>query len=315
MKTPNGSKLTIKLFWLLLKNAATDFFDDRGIKLSAALAYYTIFSITPLLLVLITTTGYFWGADAINGSLFGQIQGFVGKDAALQIQDALKNTVISQNSWIGNTLGVIALIFGATGVFVEIQDSINMIWGLKTKPKKGFVSLVLNRLISFSMILSIGFLLLVALIINSLMDIFSEKIQQLFPDLAFIVIYSFNIFLILFIISILFATIFKVLPDAKITWKTVLPGAIFTAILFLIGKWAIGFYLSNSQIGTAFGAAGSILIILVWIYYSAIILFYGAEVTQLYAQRFGKALEPNSYATFINTTKNPSLKNEMPISK
>lgn len=285
--------------WQLVKDSFLEFIDDKGIKLSAALAYYTIFSIPPLIIILTNITGYFYGADAIEGHVFGQLNGLIGNDAALKIQEAIQNTVIDKNSWWATTISVIALLLGATGVFVEIQDSINIIWGLKAKPKKGLIKLLINRVISFSMILSIGFILLVSLVLNALLDIFNHQLQKLFPDVAYYAFYGINIALILFVITVLFSVIFKVLPDARIKWKSVYWGSFFTAVLFLVGKLAIGFYLGTSDIGSTYGAAGSVIVILVWVYYSAIILFYGAEFTQVYAQRYGTAIQPNDYAVFV----------------
>lgn len=299
-------------FWQLLKDSTIEFFEDKAIKLSAALAYYTIFSIPPLLILITSVTGFFWGEQAVQGRLYAQIQGLVGKEAAIQIQNAISNTVIDDNSWWATVLSIAALLFGASGVFVEIQDSVNIIWGLKAKPKKGLLKIVINRLISFSMILTIGFLLLVSLMLNAVMDIFILQLQKLFPHTTYYAFYVFNIIFIVLVITSLFATIFKVLPDAKIKWKSVFFGSFFTALLFLFGKIAIGFYLGSTDIGSAYGAAGSVVIILVWVYYSATILFFGAEFTQLYAQRFGTAIEPTDYAVFI---ENRVVEIKTPIDK
>jgi len=285
--------------WRLVRDSAIQFVDDRGTKLSAALAYYTIFSIPPLMIIIISIAGYFFGKEAITGQVYGQISGIVGSEAAAQIQDAIKQTVIDYNSWWATIISIAALLLGATGTFAEIQDSINLIWGLKAKPKKGLIKIVINRLISFSMIITIGFLMLVSLLLNALLDIFNMQLQRLFPDVAYYAFYVFNIAFLLAVITTLFATVFKVLPDAKIKWKSVFYGALFTALLFSLGKVLISFYLGNSDIGTTYGTAGSVIIILVWVYYSSIILFYGAEFTQLYAQRFGTPIEPNDYAVFV----------------
>ncbi|MBK6640790.1 MAG: YihY/virulence factor BrkB family protein [Bacteroidetes bacterium] len=291
--------LSIKETATLLKDTFLKFIDDRGIKLSAALAYYTIFSLPPLLILITAVTGFFYGQDAIEGRIYFQIQGMVGKEAALQVQEAIKNTTIDNNSNWATIVSIIALLFGATGVFSEIQDSINVIWGLKAKPKKGFIKLVINRLISFSMIITIGFLLLVSLILNALIDLFNERLQLLFPDLAVITFYVFNQLFMLSIITSLFITVFKVLPDAKINWRDVFVGSIFTSILFMAGKWIIGLYLGGSDVATAYGAAGSVIVILLWVYYSSIILFLGAEFTQIYALRHGKTIQPSDYAVFV----------------
>lgn len=287
--------------WLLIKDSALEFIDDKGIKFSAALAYYTIFSIPPLLIIIISIAGSVFGEQAIEGHIFGQIKGIVGPEAAIQVQEAIGQTVVDHNSIWATTLSIAALLLGATGVFVEIQDSINLIWGLKTKPKRGLIKMVLNRLISFSMIVSIGFLLLVSLVLNAMLDVFNAQLHHFFPETAYYAFYVFNIVFMLIVITALFGTVFKVLPDAKIKWKSVFFGALFTAVLFLLGKVLIGLYLGNSDIGTTYGAAGSVVLMLVWVYYSSIILFFGAEFTQLYAQRFGSPIEPNNYAVFVAT--------------
>ncbi len=290
---------SLREFWQLLKDTGSEFMEDRGIKLSAALSYYTIFSIPPLLIIIIRVAGIVWGQDAIEGQIYSQIQGMVGKPAAVQIQETIQSTVLDSNSWWATTVSVIALLFGATGVFAEIQESINIIWGLKAKPKKGLIKMVMNRLVSFSMIITIGFLLTVSLSLNAILDVFNLHLQRIFPDVAFYAFYIFNLLLLVSIITFMFATIFKILPDAKITWKIVIFGAFFTAILFMIGKVLISFYLGNSDIGSTYGAAGSVIIILVWVYYSSMILFFGAEFTQVYADKFAKGIEPNDYAVFI----------------
>lgn len=299
-RTVYGLKIpTIKEFWNLVKDTTSEFSNDNGIKLSAALAYYTIFSIPPLLVIIIRTTGIVFGEEAIQGQIYSQIQGFVGKDAAAQIQQTITATVFDRNTFWATSVSIIALLFGATGVFAEIQDSINIIWGLKAKPQRGFFKLVINRLISFSMIVTIGFILLVSLMLNAVMDLFSARLQRLFPDVAVYTIYAFNIILLLVVITLLFATIFKILPDARIRWRIVIFGALFTTILFMIGKVLISLYLGNSDIGSAYGAAGSLIVILVWVYYSSMILFFGAEFTQVYADKFSTGIEPNEYAVFI----------------
>lgn len=286
-------------FWQLLKVTVTEFLADKGIQLSAALSYYTIFSIPPLLIIIIRVASIVWGREAIEGSIYGQMRGLVGKEAALQVQETIQNTVVDDNSWWATTIGVIALLIGATGVFSEIQDSINAIWSVKAKPKRGWVKLLLNRLLSFSMIITIGFLLTVSLLLNAMLDLFNLYLQRIFPDIAFYAFYALNLVLLLGIITFLFATIFKILPDAKITWKTVIFGALFTSVLFMIGKVLISLYLGNTNIGSTYGAAGSVIIILVWVYYSSMILFFGAEFTQVYAEKFGAGIQPNDYAVFI----------------
>jgi membrane protein len=286
-------------FWQLLKSSFLKSMDDNAAKLAASLSYYTIFSLPPLLIIIIYLSGLFFGPEAVKGELFGQINGLVGNEAAIQIQETIKNVRLSNENVFAATLGVIMLMLGASGVFAEIQDSINYIWGLKAKPNKGLIKYLKNRIMSFSMIGSVGFLLLVGLIINSLMDGLSKRLVVLFPEDIVRMIYAVNLLLLFAIITILFMIIFKTLPDGKVAMKDALIGASFTAFLFMIGKFAIGFYLGNSKIATSYGVAGSVIVILLWVYYSALILYFGAEFTRTYAVRYGKKILPNIYAVFI----------------
>jgi membrane protein len=190
-------------------------------------------------------------------------------------------------------------LVGATGIFTEIQDSINFIWSIKAKPKKSFLKFLVNRLISFSLIISIGFLLLVSLIINALVELLHDRLIKIFDDASVYIFHAINYGILLTVITILFAIIFRVLPDATIRWKDASLGALFTAVLFLIGKFAIGFYLSWSTIGVTYGAAASIVLILIWVYYTSIILYFGAEFTKVYALRHGSGIQPDDTAVFI----------------
>jgi membrane protein len=283
----------------LLSESFTGFIDDNGLRLSASLSYYTIFSLPPLLIIIISICGVFFGAEAVRGEIFGQINGLMGNEAALQIQDVIKNVRLSDTNTFATTLGVILLVVGASGVFTEIQDSINFIWGIKAKPKRGFIKFMKNRLLSFSMIGSVGFLLLVGLIVNSVMDVLSEKLTVRFPQDTIYFFYAMNLLLVFFIITLLFTIIFKSLPDGKVVLKDCIIGASFTSCLFMIGKFAIGFYLGKSSAATAYGAAGSVILILVWVYYSAIILYFGAEFTKAYAEKHGDKIIPNNYTVRV----------------
>jgi membrane protein len=196
-------------------------------------------------------------------------------------------------------VGVCALIFAATGVFAEIQDSINFIWRLKAKPKKGWLKLIINRVLSFSMVVSLGFILLVSLVVNSILDLVGQQMIKVFPNLEMYMAYGINLFITFITISTLFAIIFKVLPDARIEWRDVAIGSFTTAILFMVGKFAIGYYLGKTHISTTYGAAGSVVIILLWVYYSACILYFGASFTRVYTKRKGRNIFPNDYAVWI----------------
>ena len=292
-------KHTLKSIWMILKEVTSEFIEVNVLKMSASLAFYTLFALAPMFIVIITIVQFFFGAEAIEGNLYPQIEGLVGPQAAAQIEEMIRNAAISGRSTFSTIGSAVMLLVLATGVFVEIQESINYIWHLKAKPKKGFIKLILNRLLSFSMVISLGFILLVSLALNAALEFLMAGLQQLFPGIAVYITYSLNLFLTISIVTLLFAVIFKVLPDAKITWKNVTIGAVTTALLFMVGKFFITLYLSKSDIGSTYGAAGSIVIILLWVYYSAIILYLSAILTRVYAQFSGDNIYPNEYAVFI----------------
>jgi membrane protein len=300
--------LSLNSIWKIIKQSAIDFVDDKVLKLSAALAYYTIFSLPAMLIIIIAVSDIFYGRKAIEGTIYSQIAGFVGKDAALQIQQTIRSAALSNQAGFATVVGLVTLVIGATSVFGEIQDSINTIWKLKAKPKKGWLKILVNRLISFSMVVCMGFLLLVSLLINGLMDAFINKLTEMFPGATVFTVYSFNVLLTFLITAFLFAIIFKFLPDAKIRWKHVRAGSFTTAVLFLIGKFLIGYYLGHSKLSSAYGAAGSVIVILLWVYYSAMILYFGAEFTRAYAVHTGSQIYPNDYAVWVRQIEVESKK-------
>lgn len=285
--------------WNLLKKTYQEFDDDNAIKLSASLSYYTIFSLPPLLIIIMSIFSVFFGREAVTGRFFGQINGMVGNEAAHQIQETIKNIELSDSNTFAAVFGGILLLIGASGVFAEIQSSINYIWGLKAKPDKGLVKFIKNRLMSFSMIASVGFLLLVSLMVNTVMDIINTRLLVYFPDSTIYLFYVLNILILFATTTMLFSIIFKTLPDGHIVWKDALIGSSFTSFFFMFGKFAIGFYLGSSTVATVYGAAGSVIIILIWVYYSAIILYFGAEFTKVYANAHGNKIIPNAYAVGI----------------
>lgn len=289
----------IKNFWETLKRSGSEFLQDNGLKLSSSLSYYTIFSIGPLLILIISLAGIFWGRDAVQGKIYGQINGLVGNGAAKEIQDIIQNIEKAQLGTSGAILGLIVLFIGATGVFTEMQDSINYIWSVKAKPKRGFVKLIMNRLISFSLILVLGFLLTVSLILNALTDLLHDRLAQYLSNSSIYIFHSIDFLVVITIITSLFATIYKILPDVNIEWKDAFIGAAFTSALFIIGKFLISLYVSNSNVATTYGAAGSIIILMLWIYYTSIILFFGAEFTKIYSINYGAGVKPNDTAVFI----------------
>ncbi|RVT98142.1 YihY/virulence factor BrkB family protein [Mucilaginibacter limnophilus] len=318
------SKEYFKQLWKVLLATFSGFSDDKGLKLSASLAYYTVFSLAPLLILVVSLAGFLLPdlQDKSNNSLYPEIQQYIGKEAAAQIQQTIEKQDIADKKGIGLVIGIVTLLLGASSIFLEIQDSLNMIWRVKAKPKKGWVKMLQNRFLSFSLIVSLGFLLLVSLLVNFIISALSAQIERLINFLIrnegvsdFIsgtLLYAVNFVVTLLIISVLFGIIFKVLPDVKIKWKDVKAGAIFTALLFMLGQYIISLYLTYTAQGSAYGAAGSIIVILVWIYYTAAILYIGAEFTQVYAEAQGSRLEPAPYAVHIQQTEVEQQVKEIP---
>jgi len=289
----------IRWVFSLLKNTTTAFSNDNAFKLSASLSYYTIFALGPLLIIVISLSAIFYGKEVVEGRLQEQLSHLLGSDAALQIQNILRNAQQTHATTLGAIIGFIVLFIGATGVFTEIQGSINFIWSVRAKPKKSWLKYLLNRLISFSLIIGLGFVLLVSLIINALLTLLSETLTRKFPHFPVGLFNLANSVIILTVITCLFAVIYKVLPDAIIAWKDAWIGSIFTAALFLLGKFFIGYYLGKSNLGVTYGTAASVIIILAWVYYSSLILYFGAEFTKVYALHSGEGIRPKDTAVFI----------------
>lgn len=275
------------------------FLDDRGLKLSASLAYYTIFSLAPLLMLVISLISFFLGQDAIQNNIYPQIKTYVGSSAALQIQEMIKSVSLSGKTGIAIVTSIVTLVIGATTLFMEIQDSLNIIWSVKAKPKKGWVKMLVDRLLSFSLVIGLGFLLIVSLLVNAIIAALSNRLEHFFPVVTVQLFNAINIGITFLVIAALFGIIFKFLPDVKIAWRDVLTGAFFTSLLFMLGKYLIGIYISTTGTGSAYGAAGSIIVLLVWIYYTSAILYFGAEFTQVYADAYGDKIEPADYAVHV----------------
>jgi membrane protein len=289
-------QIRIKTIFKLLQESFREWQEDKASLLAAALAYYTVFSITPLLVIAIAIAGAVFGQDAARGEILQQINSLVGKQGAQAIETALANANQPQLGSIASIISVIVLLIGASGVFAQLQEALNTVWNVKAKPEKqGFWEFIRKRLLSFGMVLAIGFLLLVSLILSAMLSGISNLDINLLPGfdplwqiVNFVISFSF--------ISLLFALIYKYLPDVKIRWKDVWVGAIITALLFTIGKYLIGLYLGQGSLGSTYGAAGSLIVFLAWVFYSAQILLFGAEFTQVYARKFGRKIVPNSHA-------------------
>ncbi len=290
----------IQQTWGLLKETFNGFTEDKLPRLAGSLAYFTVFSMGPLLVVIISFCSVFFKREAIEGKVYGILQNFLGNDTALQLQEIIKNASVGDKGTIAAIIGIITLLIGATTVFAEIQDSINSIWGIKPRPKHGLVKIIINRLLSFSVVVGLAFILLVSLVVTGIIESINGRLKEHFPDVTIYVFYAVNLLLTVGASMLIFAVIFKVLPDAKIKWKDVGTGALVTALLFLGGKFLISLYISGTNIGSTYGTAGSLVIILAWIYYSSLILYIGAEFTKAYTVKYGSAIYPNSYAV---TTK------------
>lgn len=281
-------------------------------KYSASLSYYTVFSIGPILVLMISLAGIFYGEDAIEGKVFMELRGFVGNSAAKQIQEVIQNLQLSGKSNLALLISAITLILGATTVFGDIQNSINKIWHVRAKPKKGWLKLIQDRLLSSSLVIGLGFLLVVTLIVNGVILAATAQLQRYFPDMTVMLVNGINFTLSFGIIFLLFSVVFKVLPDVNIQWRTVRAGALFTSILFLLGRYLIGVYLEHSATQDTYGAAGSFVLILLWVYYTAAILYFGAIYTREYATVMGIPIEPSQYAVHVETQEIERNVSEIP---
>jgi membrane protein len=279
------------------------------LKYSASLAYYTVLSLAPLLVIILAVTGFIFGKEAISGELYSEINRLVGSEAALQIQTSIQNIHLSGHNTFATSIGIIVLLIGATGIFGEIQDSLNRIWGLRIKARKVWWKLIFSTALFPSLLfLALALCLSYRWCSAPLQQRSARKMITWFPGMGDALLFVIDTGISLLITTLLFGAIFKVLPDARIKWRDVLTGAFITACLFLVGKYGIGFYLGQSNIGSIYGAAGSIMILMIWVYYSSAILYLGAVVTKVYATDFGGKIHPNDYSVWIKTEDVPVAK-------
>jgi len=292
----------------LLKLTYQGWKEDKASRLSAALAYYTIFSLAPMLVIIIAVTGLFWQREVVQSQLMNQIEGLVGAEGRTFVADLLTSASNPAEGITATIVGVITLLFGALGVFNELHNALNTIWDVKEEETKGLLEsikkVIFSRFLSFTMILGIGFLLLVSLVISAGLSAVQETIGNAIP-VSEILLQLVNLVISIGVITVLFALIFKFLPDAEIAWQDVWMGAFVTAVLFSLGKFLIGLYLGNSAVASSFGAAGSLVLLLIWIYYSAQILLFGAEFTQVYANQFGSKIIPEGAEGTVQSTPTP----------
>jgi len=291
----------IKNIFLLIRETFTEWTEDKASRLAAALAYYTLFSLAPLLVIIIAIAGLFLGPEAARGQINNQVDNLIGEQGAEAIETLIQNASQHEDLGIVATIvGIVTLLFGAMGVFGQLYDSLNAIWEVyPLNKKKGIIATILytlqQRLLSFVMVLGVGFLLLVSLVISAALSVLGEFAGGILP-VPEVVMQMLNLIVSLAVITVMFALLYKFVPEAKVAWKDVWIGALVTAILFTIGKTLIGLYLGHSSTASSFGAAASFIVIMLWVYYSALILFLGAEFTQVYAREFGHGIVPNANA-------------------
>lgn len=295
----NPLKTRIYDLWKITKNTAKEWALADPFRQSAVVAYYAIFSIPALLVITIALAGLAFGREAVQGEISGQIGSAIGDDTARQIEDIIAKASEKKSSVIATIISIVTLIVGSTGVFAELQTSLNQVWNVKVTTKKMWLKTLKNRLFSFGLVLSIGFLMLISLLLTAGLEAFSEWIKARLPDFM-LYVFKFLNFLISFgVITVLFALMFKILPDAKIKWRDVWIGAIFTTLLFLLGKFGLGIYFAKAAPGSMYGAAGSVVLIMLWVSYSCMILFFGAEFTKQFAVFCNHEIIPKKDAELI----------------
>ena len=291
----------VKSAWDLVTETANKWIDDKAPRMAAALAYYTIFAIAPLLVIVIGVAAILFGHDAAQGKIVEELGDLVGREGAQAVETILKNSQQNDASIFATIIGGIVLVIGATGVFVELQDALNTIWGVAPKPGRGIMGMLKDRFLSFTIILGVGFILMVSLVISAGLTALSDYIGSLLPNIDLAIALQVVNFVLSFIIfTVLLGMIYRILPDAEISWRDVGVGAAITAVLFTIGKYLIGLYLGQSSTSSTYGAAGSLAVLFVWVYYSSLILFFGAEFTVVYANRFGKRVVPSPNAILLS---------------
>lgn len=299
-------KKNLKVLFKYIKEVVTEFISGDVIKHSASLSYYTTLSIVPLLVIIISITGWIFGEDAMRGEVYSEMNELIGSQAASQLEKAIQTIHLNEEgSTLATYISIGVLAFGATRVFAEIQDSLNKIWGLKVIQTKKWWKIIVDRLISFSMIISLGFLMMVSLVLSAIVLAFTTFINNWIGSTGDVLVTVSDHLMSVISTTAIFAAIFKVLPDAHIKWRDVFVGALITSILFLVGKLLIGYYVGNNDTASMFGAAGSVIILMLWVYYTSAILYLGAVFTKVYAMNHGGKIKPSGFAVWIKTVEQP----------
>ena len=297
----------IKDLWAITKNTFTAWMKADPFRQSAVIAYYAVFSIPALLVIIIACAGFAFGREAVLGEISNQIGSAIGYDAAKQVETMIARVSGEKSSVWATIIGIVTLIVGATGVFAQLQVSLNLIWEVKVEAKKKWLKALKDRLFSFGLILSIGFLLLISLLLTAGLAAFSEWIKGHLPDFMMFIFQLINFLLSFAVITVLFALMFKILPDARIRWRDVWIGAMVTTLLFIAGKFGLGIYFGKAEPDSTYGAAGSVILIMLWVSYSCMIVFLGAEFTKQYAIHFGHEITPAKDAVLINTSDEKAM--------
>lgn len=285
--------------WDILKESFKTFFDDDSFSYASSIAFSTIFSLPAILIIALAIGSTFYERNVVQDELINQVGRLVGHETAKEVENILLQASVDNTGWWAKTVGIVTLVISATTVFMSLQSSLNKIWGIKPKPQRGWLKYIINRLVSLAMVISFGFVLLVSLIIDTILVVFQEMLARVMEGVTLHLVTALNLFISLAFVTVIFGLLFKVLPDAKIKWRHVWVGALVTTLLFTLGKYLIGFYLGNSDLNSAYGAAGSLVIILLWVYYSTVIFLFGAEITFVYAKFAGAAIQPYSNAVKV----------------
>lgn len=301
-----------KSSWGILRQSVTAFVNGDSFTHASSIAFYTIFSLPAILLISLSVGSTLFERTDVQRELVSQVGALIGQGSAVEVENILMNAARNSDSWFARIVGIITLVLSATSVFLSLQISINQIWRIKPKPKRGFIKFIINRLLSLAMVISIGFVLMVSLVIDTLLVMFQERLSDNFGGITLTIVTALNVIMSLLFIALLFGMLFKMLPDAKIKWRDVWVGSLVTTALFTGGKFLIGLYLGSSSLNTAYGAAGSLVILLVWVYYSALIFLFGAELTYVYTKEVGSGIEPYSNAVRVETIE---IEKKQPVSQ
>lgn len=293
----------LRFSWLVFRDSVLSLIADNTLTHAASIAFYTIFSMPAVLIIALAIGTTFYEQDTVKNELINQVSLLIGQKNALEVEAILSNAYVDASGAVARTIGVATLIFSATTVFVSLQTGLNAVWRLRAKPERGFFKFLINRILSMAMVVSIGFILLVSLLVDTLLVIFQDHFNIFFSRIEVDILTIVNSLASLAFIASLFALLFKVLPDARVAWRDVWIGSTITTVLFVVGKFLIGFYLGTSSVTSAYGAAGSLAIILIWVYYSTVIVLFGAQITYVYMARKGREIKPYKNAVHIKVVE------------